>query len=255
MSTGIEIFTPLANDYARYRPGYPAEVLSALETTCGLTPDWVVADIGSGTGKLADLFLAAGHRVIGVEPNREMRLEGERLLAGHSNFHSLDGTAESIPIEANSVDLVAVGQALHWFDVDKARTEFRRVLRPGGWIAVLWNDPVPDTTGFTDEYRSACRAWSEARQTSDPAPSLNTGVDRIFGGAVPHHESFPHVKRFDLEGFLGRVRSSGKLPQPGNPGHDELTALLTDVFNRYQREGAVELHYVAQLYVDRLDVV
>jgi ubiquinone/menaquinone biosynthesis C-methylase UbiE len=92
-------------------------LLYVLVQTCGMTSDWLVADIGSGTGNLARLFLDAGHQVIGVEPNLEMRKAGERMLADHPAFHSLDGTAECIPLETKSVDLVTVGQALHWFDV------------------------------------------------------------------------------------------------------------------------------------------
>lgn len=253
MSRGIELFTSLAEDYARYRPGYPAEMLDELTRVCGLTPDWAVADIGSGTGNLARLFLEPGHQVTGVEPNCEMREFAEHLLAEYKAFRSLDGTAESIPIEANSVDLVAVGQALHWFDVDKARAEFRRILRPGGWVAVLWNDRRSDESAFAQEYGALCRKWTDAQPALDQAPSIDTGVDRLFGSAVPHEAGFPHTMYFDLEGFLGRVRSSGFLPQPGTPGHAELTAQLTDLFARHQREGAVELLYTAQLYVGRLE--
>ncbi len=147
-SPGSKVFTPLAEDYARYRPGYPAEVLDELARVCGLTPAWLVADIGSGTGNLARLLLAAGHRVVGVEPNREMREAGERLLADYPAFRSLEGNAKCIPLAARSVDLVAVGQALHWFDVAAARREFLRILRGGRWVAVLWNDRLQRGDGL-----------------------------------------------------------------------------------------------------------
>jgi SAM-dependent methyltransferase len=253
MSKGTECFTPLAEDYARYRPGYPTGVLDVLTRVCGLTPDWVVADIGSGTGNLARLFLANGNQVTGVEPNREMRELAEHLLAEYRGFRSLDGTAENIPLEASSVDLITVGQALHWFDVDRARAEFRRILRPGGWVAVLWNDQRSDVSAFAQEYGSIRRMYASAQPASDAAPSLDTGIDRFFGSVVPHEATFQHTKRFDLEGFLGRVRSSGFLPQPGASGHAELTALLTDLFVRHQCEGVVEFHYTAQLYLGHLD--
>lgn len=252
MRAGPAAFTPLAADYARYRPGYPAEILPELAAACGLTPDWIVADIGSGTGNLARLFLAAGHRVIGIEPNHEMREAGERLLAAYPAFRSIAGAAERIPLAAQSVDLIAVGQALHWFDADRAKNEFRRVLRPEGWVAVVWNDRLRDTTAFTREYDALTRTRANASPSPDAAASLATGLDRLFDAAAPRHAGFPHAQRLDLPGLLGRARSSGYLPQPGAPGHDELTARMSDLFQRHQHDGAVTFHYVAQLYVGRL---
>lgn len=253
MSKGIEIFTPLAEDYARYRPGYPTEALHELTRVCGLTPDWVVADIGSGTGNLARVFLETGHQVIGVEPNREMRELAERQLSEFKTFRSLDGTAEDIPIKANSIDLVTVGQALHWFDVDRARAEFRRTLRPSGWVAVLWNDRRSEVTPFDQEYNTLCGKCASAQPAPISAPPLDSGLDRFFGDITPHEANIPHIMRHDLEGLLGRARSSGHIPQSGAPGHDELTALMTDLFVRHQREGTVEFHYTTQLYVGRLE--
>lgn len=254
MSSGVEVFGPLAEDYARYRPGYPAEVLGTLTRACGLTRDWMIADIGSGTGNLARLFLGDGYQVVGVEPNPEMREAGERLLAGYAGFGSLDGTAESIPLEARSVDLIAVGQALHWFDVDRARAEFRRILRTGGWIAVAWNDRHPEVSAFAQEYAALARACADARPSAcTTAPLLSTGLDYLFRDAVPISADFPHMQQFDLDGFLGRARSSGFIPQPGAPGHSEITALMTDLFARHQHEGAVEFHYITRLYFGRLD--
>lgn len=248
-----EVFAPLAEDYARYRPGYPTEVLDELVHACGLTPDWVVADLGSGTGNLARLFLEAGHTVLGVEPNREMRKAGERLLAAYPAFRSLDGTAECIPLAAQSADLVTIGQALHWFDPDKARVEFRRVLRGSNWVAVAWNDRLPDATGFFEEYRTLTRTLCDT-ELLRCAPPLSAGLDCLFDGITPRHASFPHIQHFDLPGLLGRARSSGYIPQPGTPAHRELTTGLATLFNRYQQDGKVAFYYMAQLFVGRLQV-
>jgi len=251
MMNGSEVFTPLAEDYARYRPGYPEELYRELVNRCGLTPDWVIADIGSGTGNASRLFLDAGHTVMAVEPNREMRKAAERLLAAYPAFHSLDGTAEHIPLADNSADLVVVGQALHWFDVDAAKREFWRILRNDGWVAVTWNDGQPDGAAFMQEYIALTRTCAEVVPQPCTVP-LSTGLDRLFGDVTPHHAGFPHAKRFDLPGLLGRARSSCYLPQPGAPYHDELTAKMTDLFNRHQQNGLVTFNYLAQLYVGRL---
>lgn len=253
MPDGIRMFTSLAEDYARHRPGYPTEVLDELRLVCGLRPGWAVADIGSGTGNLARLFLAAGHRVTAVEPNREMREWAERSFADYEGYLSLDGTAEDIPIDSTSIDLITVGQALHWFDIDRARAEFERILRLGGWVAVMWNERTSSRSVFDDEYTSLCRRFVSTQPVSDPAPSLDSGLHHFFRGTVTHRAELPHIQRHDLEGLLGRARSSGFFPEPGTPGHAELTASLSDLFARHQREGAVEFHYTTQLHVGRLD--
>jgi len=132
-------FSSRVESYIRYRPRYPQPIIALLERECGLTPASVVADVGSGTGILSELFLAKGNRVFGVEPNPEMREAGQRLLAGYPGFISVDGRAEATTLPHASVDLVTAGQAFHWFDRPSARAEFARILKPGGWIMLIWN--------------------------------------------------------------------------------------------------------------------
>jgi ubiquinone/menaquinone biosynthesis C-methylase UbiE len=253
---GIEAFADLADDYAKYRPGYPVEVLDELVRSCGLKKDWVIADVGSGPGNLTRVFLEAGYQVIGVEPNREMREAGERLLGVYPNFRSMDGTAENIPLDSSSVDLIAVAHALHWFDIERTRTEFLRILRPGGWVAVMWNERPTDVTPFALDYKEfACYCTSirtshcnEVTKTRSPKADLTS----LFGQVTPQSASFPHMQRFDLKGLLGRARSSDFIPQPGEPHHAELTAMLTDIFSRNRQSGVVEFHYMTQLRFGRL---
>src|SRR5689334_15561560 len=127
-------FSNRVDNYSKYRPTYPSAVLDLLAAECGLTSNALIADIGSGTGLLAELFLTNGNRVVGVEPNREMRAAGERLLANAPGFTSVDGTAEATTLAAGSVDFVTAGQAFHWFDRALARVEFARILKPEGWV-------------------------------------------------------------------------------------------------------------------------
>jgi SAM-dependent methyltransferase len=127
------------NHYARHRPPYPPAVLHLLETECGLTSASVVADVGSGTGILSEPFLRNGNRVFGVEPNKGMREAGERRLGQHPRFTSVAGTAEAKTLASDSVDFVATGQAFHWFDPERSRTELARILKPRGCVALVWN--------------------------------------------------------------------------------------------------------------------
>lgn len=249
MVKGKELFSQLAEDYARYRPSYPQGVLDELVRGCGLTPDWVIGDIGSGTGNPAKLFLENGNKVFGVEPNREMRKFCERFLAEYPNFHILDGAAEDIPVESGSVDLITVGQAFHWFNVDSALTEFRRIIRSGGWIAVMWNDRHNDSTPFSTAYVELTEYCRSAYPSPANNPvSFSKDLEKVFAPGTRKIASFPHTKSFDLEGLLGRARSSGYLPQPGAPGYEELSGLMTDLFNRHQSSGRVEFHHTAQLH-------
>ena len=254
MVKGTEVFATLADDYARYRPGYPGQVVDELVRVSGLTRDWIIADIGSGSGNSALPFLEAGYQVIGVEPNREMREAAERLLAAYPAFHSIDSAAERIPLDAHSVDLIIIGQAWHWFDIDSAIAEFQRILRPDGWVAVMWNNRLGDATEFTRAYAELTQHCATVQPPSCAAPrGFGDDLDRLFGNATPQEARFPHTQSFDLKGLLGRARSSGFIPQPGAPNHDEFTALMTDLFDRYQCDGAVEFHYITQLYIGHLD--
>ena len=139
-------------DYLRYRPGYPPELLALLRRECRLAPQQVIADVGSGTGLLSRLFLENGNRVIGVEPNAEMRAAGEELLSGYGSFSSVEGSAESTTLAARSVDFVAAAQAFHWFEPPATLQEFVRILKPGGWVVVLWNARQIGQTAFGRGY-------------------------------------------------------------------------------------------------------
>src|SRR5215510_12762253 len=147
-------FSSRVDNYVKYRPGYPAAIISLLESECGLTHATVVADIGSGTGFLTELFLKHGNRVFGVEPNAEMRAAGERLLGKYPSFCSVNATAEAITLPDESIDLIVAGQAFHWFQHDAAKVEFKRILRPGRWIVLVWN-------GFRVETSAVVRGYHE----------------------------------------------------------------------------------------------
>ena len=125
-------FSNRVDDYVRHRPHYPPGVLDLLREGIGLTPRTVIADVGSGTGISTELFLENDNTVFAVEPNPEMRAAAKRLLGGRANFHSVDGTAEATTLPGGSVDCVVAAQAFHWFDPEKTRAEFQRILRAGG---------------------------------------------------------------------------------------------------------------------------
>src|ERR1700674_4562961 len=147
-------FSNRVADYVRYRPGYPSAVREILRTECGLKSGQVIADIGSGTGFLSELFLKNGNRVYGTEPNKEKREAGEEYFAPYEGISSIEGPAEAPTLPDSSVDFITAGQSFHWFEPDSARREFARILKPSGWMVIAWNDRRMEEAPFTRAYEN-----------------------------------------------------------------------------------------------------
>src|SRR5688500_2394147 len=159
MSSATERFTSRVEYYAKYRPGYPTEVIELLRSECGLTPASIVADVGSGTGIFSEMLLKNGNTVIGVEPNAAMRGAAENLLRGYLKFQSVNGSAEATTLANASVNLITAGQAFHWFDAAAARDEFVRIIQPRGFVVLIWNDRSLDSTAFLRGYETLLREY------------------------------------------------------------------------------------------------
>lgn len=242
-----ERFSSRVEDYARYRPSYPPEAVGLLVERCGLSPGAVVADLGSGTGILTGLLLESGAEVFAVEPNDGMRAAAEARLGRYPGFHSVKATAESTTLAAGSVDLLVAAQAFHWFDARRARSEALRVLRPGAWAALLWNERPPEATPLLADYEALLRrhAPEYARITASRA---DVGAMRAFLGAAIEVRAFANRQTLDFEGLKGRVMSSSYAPEPGHPHHEPMIASLREVFDRHARDGRVILPYSTLVY-------
>ncbi len=242
-------FSDRVADYVRARPGYPPELWDVLARHCGLDGHSVIADIGSGTGLLAQVFLERGNALFGVEPNAEMRQAGERLLARYQAFISVDAGAESTTLADGCVDFVTAGQAFHWFDRDRSRREFARILRPGGWVVLIWNDRRLDATGFLRGYEALL-----VRHCPDYLKVVHRNIDAGVLGQffAPHgyQESvLDNRQQFDWEGLVARHLSSSFVPKAGHEaGMTELRAL----FDGHASAGSVEFEYDTRLYYGRL---
>jgi ubiquinone/menaquinone biosynthesis C-methylase UbiE len=243
-------FSSRVDNYVRYRPGYPAEVINLLREECGLTKDSVVADIGSGTGKLAELFLKEGCEVFGIEPNKEMREAGERM--DFFNFTSINGTAEATTLPARSVDFVTAGQAFHWFDHKQCRAEFLRILKPNGWLVIIWNDRSGETTPFLADYEKLMLEFGTDYKEANHRRTDKPEVIEIFFRNPPQFKSFSNVQHFDFEGLKGRVLSSSYAPEAGQPKHEEMLVALKQVFDARQKNGQVDFEYDTHVYYGHL---
>ena len=245
-------FSTRVADYVRYRPGYPPAVLRLLEAECGLTPESVVADVGSGTGILTELFLRNGNRVYGVEPNREMREAGERLLASYANFVSLDGRAEETTLDDASVDFVTAGQAFHWFDPPRARREFMRILRPGGRVVLVWNDRRTAGTPFLEDYERLLVEYGTDYKAVSGKYAEESMIAALYGPSEIRTKTFDNEQVFDLDGLRGRLASSSYAPQPGHADFDPMMRELEALFRRHERAGRVVVAYDTKVFYGRL---
>jgi SAM-dependent methyltransferase len=244
-------FSSRVADYVRYRPGYPASALDFLRKECDLRPGHVIADIGSGTGLLSELFLKNGNSVYGIEPNEAMRSAGEEYLASYENFVSIEASAEATTLERSSVHFVTAGQAFHWFDPAGARAEFVRILKPGGWVVVLWNDRQMDTP-FASAYENLLVKYGTDYQSVRESYPEQDAMQRFFGSSKFLQHSLPNAQVLDLEALAGRLRSSSYAPQQGHPNFEPMLASLEQLFRENQQDGRVHMEYSCHMYFGQL---
>jgi ubiquinone/menaquinone biosynthesis C-methylase UbiE len=244
-------FSDRVENYVRYRPGYPAEVMQTLRSECGLGPSHVIADIASGTGIWTRMLLENGNTVIGIEPNTEMREAGERLLAPFPKFTSAAGTAEATTLADHSVDFVTAAQAAHWFDRAPARREFVRILKPNGWLVLLWNERLTDSTEFLRKYEQLLLTfgtdYQEIRHEHTTA-----SVNEFFDPAPFQERVFEMRQEFDYAGVEGRLLSSSYAPGPDHPQHAAILRELRSLFAASAVQDRVAVEYKTRVYFGRL---
>jgi len=245
-------FSSRVADYVRYRPGYPDALIDLLRDQCGLRKFHQVADIGSGTGFLSKLFARNGNIVWGVEPNQEMREAGARFLAGYPNFTSLAGCAEATKLGDACADLVTVGQAFHWFEPVATRKEFARILKPGGWVVVAWNDRRISETEFGRAYEDLLVEYgTDYTKVKDAYPEAQD-MEKFFGAGNFQQRELANFQEFDFARLAGRLRSSSYAPREGEAKFAPMMSELRKLFDASQKGGSVRMEYATQIYFARL---
>lgn len=243
-------FSRRVENYVKYRPGYPAGLLDCLQQHCGLIRDSVIADIGCGTGLLAEVFLQNGNRVFGIEPNAEMRAAGEDFLKKYPRFTSVPGTAETTGLGSATVDLITAGQAFHWFDRQRARREFERILKPHGWVALVWNERLTNTP-FLAAYEDMLRRYSREYEKVDHRQITGDVIAEFFHPGSFRAFVLPNYQEFDYAALRGRLLSSSYAPLEGEPGYEEMLATSEGIFREHERRGRVRFDYDMKLYCGR----
>lgn len=245
-------FSNRVEDYVRYRPGYPREIVDVLREECGLTPESVVVDVGSGTGMLTQLFLENGNVVYGVEPNGAMREAGELFLEKYRYFSSVAATAEATTLPDASADLVVAGQAFHWFDRAAARREFLRILKPQGWASLIWNERAVQATLFMAEYEKLLQRHGTDYSTVQHVYSEQAGLDKFYAPSEVRTREFENEQRVDWDGLKGRLMSASYAPKPGDPKHEPMIKDFEKLFAAHQTDGKVLILYRTRVYFGQL---
>ena len=268
-------FSSRVENYIKYRPGYPQAIIDLLRKECHLTTNALIADIGSGTGKLTALFLNNGYRVVGIEPDPEMRAAAQWLLQGYPRFTSIAAQASATELPDHSVDVVTAGQAFHWFDCEQARREFLRILVPQGWVVLVWN--IQRTIGtpflaalqhFWQTYLTGEGVHAEAtdqdlstlsQQTKavdawwlKPEQAEQKLISPLFRSGAYRVKTFENHSVYDCEGLKGRVLSSGGAPEAGSPRFREMIEALETLFWTYQMEGTITIEQETRVYYGQL---
>jgi SAM-dependent methyltransferase len=250
MTDTIERFSNRVENYIKYRPDYPLEVLEFLREKGCLTPNSIVADVGCGPGTSSRMFLDDGNAVVGVEPNEAMRTAAETQMAQYPNFTVIEGTSYDTRLQDNSIDLIVAAQAFHWFDADRTRPEFLRILKAGGCIALIWNERQLDRDPFHIEYEEFLlrfgNDYSAVRHENITEAEISAFFQKEY-----QRGCFENIQEFDLEGLKGRMLSSSYMPDASSPVYEDMTNSLRALFAKHAENDKIKVFYDTNVYLAR----
>lgn len=248
-----ERFSSRVSDYVRYRPGYPAQLMEWLRADLGVAAGTHVADIGAGTGISSQMLLAAGYPVTAVEPNAAMRAAAQQWLGAEPGFQIVDGNAEATGLASASVGLIAAAQAFHWFNVDAARQEWQRILRPDGLALIFWNSRELDSSPFMVGYEQVLLDFGTDYRMVAERYQDDATMHAWFGTGLRGARYFANVQRLDWDGLRGRLMSSSSYaPQEGDPRHLPMLAALERLFRAHAVDGYIDFEYQTRAFAGTL---
>jgi SAM-dependent methyltransferase len=251
MNDNTQRFSNRVDNYVKYRPSYPTEIIAFLKKKIDFNKDFVIADIGSGTGILSEIFLKNDNIVLGIEPNAPMRNKAEELLKNYSTFKSIDGTAEQTTLRNERIDLITAAQAFHWFDVNNTKQEFKRILKQNGYCCLIWNERL-NNSDFLKAYEQLLKDYSTDYTKVDHKNIDDKKIEAFFSPNIVIKRSFRNKQVFDFEGLKGRLLSSSYTPDENHPKHNAILEQLKNIFDAFNRNNQVQFDYETKVYLGKL---
>lgn len=247
-----ERFTGRAETYAQHRPNYPEAYTNYLISFNQLTAGQTVADIGSGTGIFSQQLLDKQLNVFAVEPNADMRSIAEKKLNSYASFTSVHGTAEDTGLPDDSMDLVTVAQAFHWFDKPKFRKECQRILKPHAHVALVWNSRDSSASLVQENakiFQQYCSDFNGFSGGMDENPHI---FQEFFLDGQYKYTQFRADLSYDLEGFLGRNMSASYAPKPTDHNYKPFVEALCKLFDHHSEDGVLVMPNLIRSYIGRV---
>lgn len=241
-----ERFSDRTDNYAKYRPGYPKACLDYL-VSLGMGKHSTVADIGAGTGIFTRLMVYTAGKVFAIEPNKEMRHVAEESLRGYRNVVFVAADAEDTTLRNKSVDFITCAQSFHWFDREKAKEEFHRILHWDGKAALIWNVRQTDSDDFSREYDLLLLRCSKDYKKVDHRNVSEVGFEYFFKDGKYTKTIIDNDQTYDLPGFIGRTLSSSYVPLEGED-NDALMKGVQRLFDKYNKDGLVTFRIKTEMY-------
>lgn len=243
------LFDGKATHYDQYRPSYPAGAIDLIFSLSAKTKP-VVADIGAGTGKMSGLLIGRAGSLYAVEPNEDMRQTAESNLSKNEHYVSVNATAENTGLKSGSIDLIVVAEAYHWFDQEQTKSEFRRILRDGGYVILLWNEFGGDVYG--EEAKAVTDTYRTHKKLQKSGLTHEKRAENLFGTGNYKCERFDNTMKEPFEGFLGGMLSASYSPSPEDESYPAFEKEIRALFDKHSKDGMIEVKITTVCFFGRL---
>lgn len=245
-------FTNKVAAYVKYRPSYPQELVDYLVCEVGLSQSSVVADVGAGTGILTKLLADKVNKIFAVEPNFNMRTACIQYCIDFNSFVAIDGSAEETNLPDKSVNFITVAQAFHWFDRQKTRVEFQRILKTNGKVILIWNSRVPESELIKENDELCRRLCPEFKGFSGGSDvSLETYSD-FFKDGYCEYKVFDNNRLLNLENYIGASLSASYAPLEKDDSYKLFINELTRLFDKYSIDGKLLMPNKTRCYIGEI---
>lgn len=238
-------------DYSKYRPSYPKELFEFLVKDYNLKNKDIV-ELGAGTGKFSKIASVYCNKIYYVEPNIDMINKGKEYCNDCYNITFVNSSAENTKLPSYIADIIFAVQSFHWFDKFTVKEEVKRILKPNGYFAIIWNDWEDENNEFSKKYFKYVSEWN-TKLTGRKYQHKNVDDRKNFfkDGMYASH-TFIHSKQYNLEMLVGLSKSLSYAPKEGDIYYDEFIKGIIEIFNDYQNNDYVRFDFHTEIYIGRI---